>query len=61
VKITWKSVVGKIYVVAYKNSLSVTTWTNLSGPITATATSTSYTDTTASKNNTRYYVVYVTD
>jgi hypothetical protein len=61
VKITWKSVVGKVYVVAYKNSLSATAWTNLSGPITATATSTSYTDTTASKNKNRYYIVYVTD
>jgi Bacterial Ig domain/Right handed beta helix region/Protein of unknown function (DUF1565) len=61
VKITWKSVVGKVYVVAYKNSLSDASWTNLSGPITAKATSTSYTDTTAGKNKNRYYVVYVTD
>jgi len=61
VKITWKSVAGKIYVVADKTSLSETTWTNLSGSITATGPSTSYTDTTVNNHNVRYYVVYVTD
>jgi hypothetical protein len=61
VKITWNSVAGKIYRVAYKSSLSDTTWTDLSGLITATGTTTSYTDTTASRHSTRYYVVYVTD
>lgn len=61
VKITWTSVVGKIYRVAYKNSLTDATWTNLSGLITATGTTTSYTDTTASTKTQRYYVVFVTD
>ncbi|MDE3068519.1 MAG: right-handed parallel beta-helix repeat-containing protein [Verrucomicrobiota bacterium] len=60
-KITWSSVVGKVYVVAYKISLSDATWTNLSGPITATSTTTSYTDTMASFKSQGYYVVYVTD
>jgi hypothetical protein len=61
VKITWKSVAGKIYVVADKTSLSETTWTKLSGSITATGSSTSYTDTTVNNHTVRYYVVYVTD
>jgi hypothetical protein len=61
VKITWKSVAGKIYVVADKTSLSEPTWTNLSGSITATGSSTSYTDTTVNNHNVRYYLVYVTD
>lgn len=61
VKITWNSIVGKAYRVAYKTSLAGTTWMNLSGLITATGTTTSYTDTTASKSTTRYYLVYVTD
>jgi Bacterial Ig domain/Protein of unknown function (DUF1565) len=61
VKITWNSVVGKVYVVAYKTSLRDTAWTSLSGPITATGASTSYTDTTASEHTIRYYLVYVTD
>ena len=60
-KITWSSVAGKVYVVAYKNSLSDATWTNLSSPITATGTSSSYTDATVSKHISRYYIVYVTD
>jgi hypothetical protein len=61
VKVTWTSVAGKIYRVAYKSNLSDATWTDLSGLITATGTSTSYTDTTASNKTQRYYVVYVTN
>jgi len=60
-KIIWSSVVNKTYRVAYKNNLTDATWTNLSGLITATGTSTSYTDTTASGKTQRYYVVYVTN
>jgi len=59
--ITWHSVVGKVYVVAYKNNLTDTSWTTLSGPIAATSTTTSYLDTTAIARTSRYYVVYVTD
>jgi hypothetical protein len=61
IKITWGSVVGKAYRVAYKNSMSNATWTNMSPLTTATSTTTSYTDTTANKSTKRYYVVYVTD
>ena len=60
-KIAWKSVVGKAYMVAYKQSLSDPTWTDLSGSIIATGTVTSYLDTTAGKHSSRYYVVYVTN
>jgi hypothetical protein len=60
-QITWSSVPGKIYRVASKNSLADTSWTNLSGLLTATSTTTSYTDTTANKATQRYYLVYVTN
>ena len=60
-QVTWSSTVGKTYYVAYKTSLTDAKWTNLSGPITATGTSTSYVDSTASKSTTRYYLVYVTN
>jgi len=60
-RITWSSVVGKVYRVASKNSLSDSTWADLSGLLTATSTTTSYTDTTASRQPQRFYVVYVTN
>jgi hypothetical protein len=60
IKITCGSVAGKIYRVAYKDNLSDATWTGLSGPITATGTTTSYMDTTSGKTQ-RFYIVYVTD
>jgi hypothetical protein len=60
-QITWSSVASKIYRVAYKDNLNDATWTNLSGLITATGTTTSYTDTTASSKTQRYYVAYVTN
>jgi hypothetical protein len=59
VTISWTSVAGRIYHVAYKNSLSDATWTDLSGNVTATGTTTSWTDTTANKSTQRYYAVYV--
>ena len=59
--ITWSSIVGKIYVVGCKSSFSDTVWTNLSGNITASNTITSYTDTSASKHSSRFYLVYATN
>jgi hypothetical protein len=59
VTITWASTPGKIYRVAYKSSMTDTTWTNLSGNITATSASTSWTDQSATKFIQRFYVVYV--
>jgi hypothetical protein len=58
-RITWASTVGKTYRVAYKNGLVDANWTNLSPTITATGTSTSYTDTTIGANKQRYYMVYL--
>ena len=57
--ISWTSAPGKSYRVAYKNSLSDTTWTDLSGNLTATSTATTWTDGTANRNTQRYYAVYV--
>jgi hypothetical protein len=61
VVLSWTSVPGKIYRVAYKNTLSDPAWTDLSGNVTATSTTTSWTDTTANRTTQRYYVVYVTN
>ena len=60
-KITWTSVVGKIYSVACKNRLTDPAWTNMSGSISATNTTTSYTDTTAGSAPMRFYMVYATN
>ena len=59
--ISWASVAGKTYRVAYKNNLMDTAWTNLSGLITATSATTAWTDTTAGAAKQRYYMVYVTN
>jgi hypothetical protein len=56
--ITWASVPGKIYRVAYKSSLIDASWTNLSGDITASGAATSWTDSTAGASKQRYYLVY---
>jgi uncharacterized protein YigE (DUF2233 family) len=61
VTLTWASTVGKTYRVAYKSTVSASAWTDLSGTLTATNTSTSYADTTANKTTQRYYLVYVTN
>jgi len=59
--ITWASVPGKIYRVAYKSSLTDASWTNLSGNITASGAATSWTDSTTAASKQRYYLVYVTN
>ncbi|PYI87333.1 MAG: hypothetical protein DME26_06490 [Verrucomicrobia bacterium] len=61
ITIAWSSLSGKIYRVAYMNSVSDASWTDLSGDISATSTTTSWTDRTASKSIQRYYAVYVTN
>lgn len=60
-QITWASTAGKVYRVASKNSFADTNWTDLSGNITATGTTTSWTDTTSGASKQRYYTVYVTN
>jgi len=58
-RITWASTPGKVYRVAYKNSMTDAHWTDLSGNITASTTTTSWTDTTSGASKQRYYTVYV--
>jgi glycosidase len=45
-KVTWKSVAGTSYQVQYKDDLTAPTWQNLGAPITATGSTTNFTDTT---------------
>ncbi|MHB8522382.1 MAG: glycoside hydrolase family 9 protein [Limisphaerales bacterium] len=59
ITVTWTSVPGKIYQAVYKTTVLDKAWTALGGSITATATTTSVTDTTATKSTQRYYAVYV--
>jgi len=60
-QITWASTPGKVYRMAYKNDLADPNWTDLSGNISATGTTTSGTDTTSGASMQRYYSVYVTN
>jgi hypothetical protein len=59
--LTWGSVAGKNYTIAYKNNLSDPAWTTLVGNIAATGSSTSYVDSGAAKQGSRYYIIYVTN
>ena len=59
-KFTWNSVVGKIYRVASKANMT-SPWTDLSSNITATGTTTSWTDTVKSHTNQQFYTVYSTN
>jgi hypothetical protein len=59
-KFTWNSVAGKIYRVASKPNLT-TPWKDLSSNITATNTTTSWTDTVLSHTNRQFYTVYSTN
>jgi hypothetical protein len=59
--ISWSSVAGKIYRVAYKANLTDAQWIDLSGNITASGTSTSWTDQDGGRYTQRYYTVYVTN
>jgi hypothetical protein len=61
VEITWTSTPGRTYRVAYKNSLADTSWSMLTPAITASASSTSWVDTTAGAHEKRFYVVQVLD
>ena len=57
---TWNSVAGKIYRVASKANLT-TPWKDLSSNITATGTTTSWSDTVMSHTNRQFYTVYSTN
>jgi hypothetical protein len=56
-RITWSSVVGTTYRVSSKDGLASPTWTDLSGPIIATATTTTYIDESSRGKNQRFYIV----
>jgi hypothetical protein len=60
-QVTWNSTAGKVYRVAYKTNLTDANWTDLSGNLTATSASTSFTDTAAGTPKSRYYTAYVTN
>ncbi len=61
VVITWTSVVGKGYRLAFRSRLTDPGWTDLSDLLQATGPSTSYTDAAATTEAQRYYVVYLTN
>jgi hypothetical protein len=54
-QLTWASVVGGVYQVAYKNGLTDATWTNTGAPITATGATTMWIDTSATSTSQRFY------
>src|SRR5262249_34991811 len=56
-KLTWASAPGHTYRIAYKSNLKDPTWTVLGSDITANSASTSWTDTTSSQANQRFYIV----
>jgi hypothetical protein len=56
-KVTWPSSAGQTYYVAAKTNLSDASWINLSGSITATNLSTSWTDNAITTFTQRFYVV----
>jgi hypothetical protein len=57
-KVSWASQTGSIYHVVYKNRLTDPTWTDLSGPITATNSTMSWSDPTAAGQPSRFYTTY---
>ena len=60
-QITWTSTPGQVYRVICKNNLTDANWTGLSGNITATGTTTSWTDTPSAESKQRYYSVYMSN
>ena len=59
VTITWSSVPGKIYLVVCKDDAGDTYWSDLSGPITAVAATTSWTDANDSPRPWRFFCIVV--
>jgi len=57
-KLIWHSTAGRTYRVVYRDTLTAS-WADLSGDIVATASSTSWTDTTSSTVARRFYRVHV--
>jgi len=57
VALTWPSQSGQSYRVVCATNLMATTWTEISGPLSATDATTTWTDTTAGTNGMRFYRV----
>jgi hypothetical protein len=57
VALTWPSEPGQTYRVTYKTNLKAAGWTELSGPITATGTLTTWTDTSTRSDPQRFYQI----
>jgi hypothetical protein len=55
--LSWPSTAGAVYQVSYKTSLSDANWTNAGSTVTATSTTTTWTDTSAPTGSQRFYQV----
>jgi hypothetical protein len=55
ISLSWPSSVGQSYRVVCKTNLSSTNWTELSGPITATNSPTTWNDTGVADDQQRFY------
>jgi hypothetical protein len=56
-KLTWATLPGHTYRVAYKSSLKDANWLTAGSDITAISSSTSWTDTTSGQTSQRFYIV----
>jgi hypothetical protein len=57
-QLAWEGRPGQAYRVAYKNSLTDAGWTDISGDISATESTVSWSDSTAGEASQRFYLVY---
>ena len=55
--LNWTTLPGQIYHVMFKNNLTDTNWMDLSGPLTATSTITSWTDIVSATVPQRFYQI----
>jgi hypothetical protein len=55
--LTWPSTSGQTYRVLFKNDLAASTWDDISGPITATDSTTTWVDIDADFNVQRFYQI----
>ena len=55
--ITWDTRVGTVYRILNKSSLSQTNWVNVTGNFTATSTTTSWTDLSAGREPSGFYII----
>jgi sugar lactone lactonase YvrE len=60
VTLSWDAVIGKTYQTQYKTGMSLTIWSNLGAPITATRPTLSQTDSAAGSTPQKFYRVIIT-